>query len=79
MVSVTIVRVTRDLSLAKCYLSIFAHAEPEKVLSSIRENQKTIRGQMGQRLKNMRKVPAFSYFIDDSMEYADTIDKLLKK
>lgn len=79
MVSVTVVRVTSDLSLARCYLSIFAGPEPKEVLANIEMNSSKIRGEVGKRLKNMRKIPELRFFIDDSMEYADKIDQLLKK
>jgi len=79
MVSVTVVRVTADLSLARCYVSIFAGPEKEEVLVCIRENVKKIRGEVGKRLKNMRKIPELLFFIDDSLDYASQIDVLLKK
>jgi ribosome-binding factor A len=78
MVSVTVVRVTKDLSIAKCYLSVFAHPDPKEVLKCIQTNQGKIRGQIGIRLKNLRKIPSLSFYIDDSMEYASKIDQLLK-
>ena len=79
MVSVTVVRVTSDLSLARCYVSIFAGPEKQEVLDCIRENVKKIRGDVGKRLKNMRKIPELLFFIDDSLDYASQIDVLLKK
>jgi ribosome-binding factor A len=79
MVSVTVVRVTADLSLARCYLSVFAHKEPAAVLASIESNTGVIRRDVGNRLKNMRKIPSLRFFLDDSLDYADQIDKLLKK
>lgn len=79
MVSVTTVRVTSDLSLARCYISIFAGPKPEEVIESVRVNTGKIRGEVGKRLKNMRKIPNLTFFIDDSMEYASTIEQLLKK
>ncbi|HNS42925.1 MAG TPA: 30S ribosome-binding factor RbfA [Taishania sp.] len=79
MVSVTQVRVTSDLSLARCYLSIFAGPDKKEVLKSIQEHATTIRGVLGKRLKNMRKIPEFAYFIDDSLDYALEIENLLKK
>lgn len=79
MVSVTQVRVTSDLSLARCYVSVFAGPKPKEVLQSIRENSGKIRGDVGRRLKNMRKIPELVFHIDDSMEYASKIDQLLKK
>ena len=77
--SVTVVRVTSDLSLARCYVSIFAGPDKNEVLESIRENIKKIRGEVGKRLKNMRKIPELLFFIDDSLDYASQIDVLLKK
>lgn len=79
MVSVTIVRVTSDLSLARCYLSIFAGPDKKEVLENIKVNCGKIRGDVGKRLKNMRKIPELLFFIDDSLDYAMEIDKLLKK
>ena len=79
MVSVTVVRVTSDLSLARCYVSIFAGPDKKEVLESINENVKKIRGEVGKRLKNMRKIPELLFFIDDSLDYASQIDVLLKK
>jgi ribosome-binding factor A len=78
MVSVTIVRVTSDLSLARIYLSVFAGPEKKEVLSHINENKSKIRGEVGKRLKNMHKIPELSFYIDDSLDYAEEIDKLLK-
>jgi ribosome-binding factor A len=78
MVSVTVVRITADLSLAKCYLSVYAHPSPADVLKSIQTNQGKIRGQIGQRLKNLRKIPSLTFYIDDSLEYASRIEELLK-
>lgn len=78
MVSVTIVRVTSDLSLARIYLSVFAGPEKKEVLSHINENKSKIRGEVGKRLKNMHKIPDLSFYIDDSLDYAEEIDKLLK-
>lgn len=79
MVSVTVVRVTADLSLAKCYLSIFAGPDKKEVLENIKSNAKGIRGQVGKHLKNMRKIPELMFYIDDSLEYASEINELLKK
>lgn len=78
MVSVTIVRVTSDLSLARVYLSIFLGPDKKEVLESIRENDRKIRGEIGNRLKNMHKIPELSFYIDDSLDYAENIEKLLK-
>jgi ribosome-binding factor A len=79
MVSVTVIRVTPDLSLARCYLSIFTGPPKEEVLENIEKNSSKIRGEVGKRLKNMRKIPNLAFYIDDSLDYASKIDELLKK
>jgi ribosome-binding factor A len=79
MVSVTTVRVTSDLSLARCYLSVFAGPDKKEVLASVKENVGKIRGEVGKRLKNMRKIPELLFFIDDSLDYAMEIEQLLTK
>jgi ribosome-binding factor A len=79
MVSVTTVRVTSDLSLARCYLSVFAGPDKKEVLQSVKDNVGKIRGDVGKRLKNMRKIPELMFFIDDSLDYAMEIEQLLKK
>lgn len=79
MVSITVVRVTADLSLARCYLSVFGAQSPESVLQKINENSGIIRKDIGFRLKNMRKIPALRFYIDDSLDYAEKINDLLKK
>jgi ribosome-binding factor A len=79
MVTVTKVNVTSDLSLARVYVSIFGAAEKEDVLKSIQENKAKVRGAMGVALKNLRKMPDMVFKIDDSLEYAQKIDELLKK
>lgn len=79
MVTVTVVRVTSDLSIAKCYLSVFAGPDKEEVLENIKINTSKIRGDVGKRLKNMRKIPSLMFYIDDSLDYANEIDELLKK
>ena len=79
MVTATVVRVTSDLSLARVYLSIFAGPPKEEVLANILANKGKIRGEVGRRLKNMRHIPDLDFLIDDSLDYAEKIDELLKK
>ena len=79
MVTVTIVRVSPDLSSAKCYLSIFAGPGKDEVIENIQTNSSRIRGEVGRRLKNMKHIPSLSFYIDDSIDYANKIDELLKK
>lgn len=80
MVTVTVVRVTPDLSLAKIYLSIFSPKEDQKtVLKHINDNRGQVRFEVGKELSNLRKIPELNFYIDDSLDYAMEIDELLKK
>jgi ribosome-binding factor A len=78
LVSVTTVRVSPDLSIARAYLSIFPSEKGEEMLEAIRTNTRTVRYELGQRVRlQLRKIPELSFFIDDSLDYLDNIDKLL--
>ena len=80
LVSVSVVRVSPDLSVAKAYLSIFPSAKGEELLKAIRANTKAIRYDLGQRVRlQLRKIPELSFFIDDSLDYIEHIDSLLNK
>ena len=80
MVTVTVVRVSPDLSLARTYLSIFPSEGAAEFLIHLQHYTKMIRNQLGQRVKNqLRIVPEIAFFIDDSLDYVDKIDQLLKK
>ena len=79
MISVTVVRYTPDFSLANVYLSIFPSDNAEDILKEIEIHNKMIRHKVAQKVKNqLRKMPELRFFIDDSLEYAEKIDKLLK-
>ena len=80
MVSVSVVRVSSDLSIARAYLSILPAARAEEILKNIQDNAKAIRYEMAQRVRfQLRKMPELSFFIDDSLDYAERIDSLLKQ
>ena len=80
MVSVTRVKVSPDLSICTAYLSIFPSERGEELLQNIENNQKSIRYALGQRVRNqLRIIPELRFFIDDSLDYIDRIDELLKK
>ena len=79
MVTVTGVRVSPDLAIAKVYLSIFPSTGVNEVLIKIKSKTKTIRHHLGQSVHNqMRIIPELEFFIDDSLDYIEKIDKLLK-
>ena len=78
LISVSVVRVSPDLSVARAYLSIFP--SDKEMLENIRANTKAIRFDLGQRIrKQVRKIPELTFFIDDSLDYIENIDNLLKK
>jgi len=78
MISVTVVRVSPDLGLAKVYLSVFPPAQATDILKAIQEQAKTIRYELGTLVgKQLRVVPELHFFIDDSLDYAERIDELL--
>lgn len=79
LISVSAVRVSPDLSVAKVYLSIFPSDRGEELLKSIKGNSKSIRYDLGQRVRmQLRRIPELVFFIDDSLDYIENIDKLLK-
>jgi ribosome-binding factor A len=79
MVTVTTVRMSPDLSIAKTYISIFGGKDNEESFKHINENSKLIRHELSQKLKNqLRKTPELHFYIDDSFDYAQKIDNLLK-
>lgn len=79
LVSVTKVRVSPDLSYARIYLSIFPVEGQEKILSAINDHVPKIRFDLGQKIRSqLRIVPEIVFHIDDSLDYIEKIDKLLK-
>ena len=81
MISVTTVRVSPDLALAKVYISIFnATAPKDEVFKQVEANAKEIRSHFAAQTKGqLRATPQFMFFLDDSLDYASEIDRLLKK
>jgi len=80
LVSVSAVRVSPDLSLAKAYLSIFPSERGAEILASIEKNKKTLRYDLGQIVRTqLRRIPELAFLIDDSLDYVENIDKLLQK
>lgn len=78
LVSVTNVRVSPDLSIAKVYLSVFPSDKGSEVLEAIRNSAKTVRYDLAQKVRfQLRKCPELSFFLDDSLDYLENIDNLL--
>ena len=80
MVSVTRVKISPDLSICTAYLSIFPSEKGEEMLNNISSHEKQIRYELGTRVRyQLRIIPELRFFIDDSLDYIDHIDELLKK
>lgn len=79
IISVTKVTVTVDLSIAKVYLSIFPIDKGPELLEGIKSNSPLIKHELAQRTKHqLRRMPKLVFFIDDSLEYIDQINRSLK-
>jgi ribosome-binding factor A len=79
LISITRVRVSPDLSFAKIYISIYPTINQDDILQGIQDNSSKIRFDLGQKVRTqLRIVPDIAFHIDDSLDYIDKIDKLLK-
>ena len=78
LVSVTEVRVSPDLSIARAYLSIFPGDRSREVLDNINRQSKTVRYELAQAVRQvLRKCPDLQFYLDDSLDYIENIDRLL--
>ena len=80
LVSVSAVRISPDMSIARVYLSVFPSEKAEEMVKNINNNMKSIRYELGTRVRHqLRIIPELKFFVDDSLDYAERIDELLKK
>lgn len=80
LVSVSTVRVSPDLSVARAYLSVFPSDKGEQILENINRSAKTIRYELAQKVRyQLRKTPELTFYIDDTLDYIANIDSLLKE
>ncbi len=78
LVSVSTVRVSPDLSIAKVYLSIFPPERAGEILENIKRQSKTVRYDLARNVREtLRKCPDLQFYMDDSLDYAENIDRLL--
>lgn len=78
MVSVSSVKVSPDLSVAKAYLSVFPSENAPEVIENINRQAKTVRYELAQRTRfQLRRCPELQFYIDDSLDYLENIDRLL--
>ncbi len=80
LVSVSVVRVSPDLSVAKAYLSVFPSERAQEVLQNINDHASEVRFELGRLERHqLRIIPELRFFLDDSLDYVEHIDELLNK
>ncbi len=80
MLTVTKVSITKDLSIARIYISMFGSTNHDQILENIRNNHKQIRYKLGLRIgKQVRIIPELRFFEDDSLDYIEKIESLIKE
>ncbi|KAB2807040.1 30S ribosome-binding factor RbfA [Phaeocystidibacter luteus] len=79
LLSVTKVRVTPDLGIARVYISMFPVNDKETMIDWVRDNSASIRNDLAQRARHqLRIIPELEFYIDDTLDYQENIDKLLR-
>ena len=80
IISVSRCRVSPDLSYCNTYLSVFPSARAAEIVENISKNVRQVRGDLGNRLRHqLRIIPELRFFVDDTLDYLERIDELLKK
>ena len=80
MVTVSEVRISPDLSIAKVFVSIFPSDKAPVVMQRLEEEKRTLRGELGRKVASqLRIVPELDFFLDTTLDYAEHIEELLKK
>lgn len=80
LVTVSEVKVSADLSTARIYLSVFPTDKGKEIVKSVQSNSKTIRYDLAERLRyQLRRMPEMTFFLDDTLDYAENIDAILNK
>lgn len=79
LISVTAARISPDLSIARVYISVFPSERGDEIVKNLNNNVRSIRYELGNRLRHqLRIIPELKFFIDDSLDYLERIDELLK-
>lgn len=80
MFTVTAVRITADLSLARVYLSLFPAKDPNEIIAKVNDHAGELRYELGKRVRHqLRVVPELQFFLDDSLDYIENIENKLKE
>ena len=78
LVSVSVCRISPDMSVCRAYLSVFPSERAAEIVDNINNNVRMIRYELGQRTRHqLRIIPELKFFVDDSLDYAENIDRLL--
>lgn len=79
MLTVTNVRITPDLGSARIYVSVFPSTDSEKTITDLNEHIGIYRNELGKKIRHqLKKVPEIIFYLDDSLDYLDNIESLLK-
>ena len=78
LVSVTKATITSDLSIARFYISVFNAEDSAEVVLELNKNKFEFRRHLGNKLRNMRKIPNIEFYLDDTLEYVEKMDKVFK-
>ncbi len=79
LITITSVKVSPDLKIAKVYISIYDRELREDILNKINEAKGLIRSQLAQKVKNMRRIPELNFYIDDTLDYVEKIENIFKE
>jgi ribosome-binding factor A len=80
LITITKVRVTPDLAIARVFLSFFNNTNPQLALNTIKSHASEIRYKLGARIKDqVRIIPQLEFFVDDTSEYVERMDKIFDK
>lgn len=79
LVSVSVCRISPDMSFCRVYLSVFPSEKGAEIIKNINDNTKAIRFELGKRVRyQLRVIPELKFFLDDSLDYIENIDNLLR-
>ena len=80
LISVSAVRISPDMSVCRAYLSVFPSERSQEIVDNVNNNMRELRYELGTRVRHqLRIIPELKFFIDDSLDYIEHIDELLKK
>jgi ribosome-binding factor A len=80
LITITKVRVTPDLAIARVFLSFFNNTNPQLALQTIKQHANEIRYKLGARIKDqVRIIPQLEFFVDDTSAYVERMDKIFDK